>query len=126
MPTLHYRIEMVGFEAVSHKKTFHRKWLAEGSAWLMKEARRLIRGERKSNRYSGQPKHGRPPQKMPGWKHVGCLGSWRRGNPHYADCHCLEVFQDPNGKFFLVDQSEHGDFSGHSYSATVIQEVPVK
>ncbi len=119
-----YKISVVGFEGVPHEKDFYRNWLAEGGAeGLFNEVRKLIGGERKSDRYSSQPAHGRAPQLMPGWEHVGCLGSWKRGNQSGANCHCLEVMKDPNGKFFLVDQAEHGDFSGHSFDSTVICEV---
>ena len=122
-----YKISVVGFDNVPHQESFHRKWLAEGgSEGLMNEARKLIRGERQNNRYSSQPSHGRAPQRMPGWEHVGCLGSWMRGGAGSANCHCLEVMKDPNGKFFLVDQAEHGDFSGHTFDSTVICEVPTE
>ena len=123
---LTYIIKVAGFDGVPHKKDFYRVWLANGGPeGLLEEARKLIRGERKSNRYSSQPAHGRAPQRMPGWEHIGCLGSWRRGDVYYADSHCLEVLRDPEGRYFLVDQAEHGDYSGHSYDSTVICEVPV-
>lgn len=119
-----YKIKVIGFDDVSHKKYFYEKWLAVGGVdRLMSEAKKIISGERESNCYSSQPAHGHAPQDMPGWHHVGCLGAWRRGSAHGADCHCLEVFADPQGKYFLVDQSEHGDFRGHDFEAIVIAEI---
>ena len=120
-----YTIEIKGFDNVPHKKDFYRAWLADGSDALLDEARKLIRGERESNRFSSQPSHGRAPQQMPEWRHIGCLGRWRGGSPSYADCHCLEVLQDPEERYFLVDQSEHGDYSGHFYDTIVICEIDI-
>ena len=123
-----YKISVVGFNNLPHQKDFHRKWLAQGGPeGLFEEAGKLIRGERNSNSSIDQPRcHGRAPQRMPGWAHVGCLGKWHWGDVYDADSHCLEVMKDPAGKYFLVDQSEHGDFSGHSLDSTVICEVPVE
>ena len=117
-----YTIEVAGFDAAPHAKAFHTTWLMQGPEALFAEARKLAEGQRSSDRYSSQPAHGRPP--VPTWYYIGCLGPWRFGDARMANCHCLELFRDPQGHLWLVDQSEHGDFQGHSLDQIVLAEVP--
>ncbi len=119
-----YKISVVGFDNAPHKEDFYRRFLAAGGPeGLFAEARKLIAKE-VENQHRGQPTRGRAPQEMPGWEYVGCLGNWKTGSVYRANEHCLEVMKDPNGRYFLVDQSEHGDYSGHSEDSIVICEVP--
>ena len=117
MEKLNFEVE-VDFK-VAHHKDFYLKW---GSKEVITERANEMLKTGKTNKFSSQPAHGSFDQ-APGWKHLGCLGSWRRGDPSYADCHCLEIFEAPNGKKYVVDQSEHGDFRGHEYRQQLLFEL---
>lgn len=117
-----YEIEAAGFDAAPHPDAFYKAWLQEGPEALFAQAHALRAGERHDNRYSSQPAHGHPP--VPTWTHLGCLGPWRHGSARMANCHCLELFRGPDGRLWLVDQSEHGDFRGHTCEQCVLAEVP--
>lgn len=118
-----YEVEVKGFDSVPHAKAFYEKWLADGGVEsLFARARHLIEDPSRTRQYSSQPAHGTMP--CPGWTHIGCLGAWQRGDAYSANCHCLEVFKDPQGNYYLVDQSEHGRFNGHSFNTVVLEKIP--